>query len=301
MQAVIDSPVSSADEKALASLGRAIGARLEKGPLTDDEAPAKAMASIKSAISAPVSGSIGIAIAGAVLKAVENVESGFSFKSVFNGSALELNKMRWAYKDNILTEGFTSIVGNRGATEEQRALARLGLDIAYKDGYRKTMVNARAAIMDAIAHPLSGPVAGIIANAVISADRMGDSFDCSLMLYRGLDAISQNPDIPEPVRTIAEEGKKADPGDMIPDPIEERKAMLPFMKKIASVAGAEEEKEAERRKAEKREELQNFIDECENNEHPTVDVEKEYVHIDGIRLSRCSTEESLQGQEGVQS
>lgn len=101
------------------------------------------------------------------------------------------------------------------------------------------------------------------------------------------------------MRRIAEEGKKADIDDMIPDPIEERKAMLPFMKRIASVAESEEEKEAERRKAVRREELQSFIDECGRDEHPTVDVEKEYVHIDGIRLNRCSTEESRHEQQGA--
>ncbi|MGV8125032.1 MAG: hypothetical protein AB2L14_35235 [Candidatus Xenobiia bacterium LiM19] len=285
-QKILDSPARSQDEKILASFGRMIGGRLEKGSILDDESPAKAMGSIISAISAPLSGSIGSTVAKTALQALGNIGSGFTLKNVLNGNIMERNRLKWGYKDEILSKGFETIIESRSTSEDQKSLARLGLAIAYRDGYRKTMVNARAIVMDAIAHPLSGPVAGILARAILSAEREGDSFDSSLMLYRGLDEISTNSKVPDTVRKIAEEGKNADPGDMIPDPIEERKAMLPFMKKIASVAQVEEEREQERQKSVKREELQRFVEDCEKSEPLTVDVEQEYVQIDDIRLNR---------------
>jgi hypothetical protein len=88
------------------------------------------------------------------------------------------------------------------------------------------------------------------------------------------------------VREFAEKGKDAYDCPGIPDPIDEKNAFLPVMKKMPEEALKGEAGEALRKEHESRESLLQFADDALGNGPAALTVEEEFVDIDGVRIDR---------------
>jgi hypothetical protein len=285
-QSIEDSPLATRDEKALAALGKSLGVELAKGSVTDQESPALVMACVMGALANSMPGPLGNVVAQVSSQALDSLGLGITLKnclSFLKTGSLDLSKLKRDYAGEILNNGFSTILGNPLVTETEEALSKLGMEVSP--------LEAGASIMQALIHPLPGPIASVIARTALAAERRCDSFGSVHVLACGFSAIKENKDIPGAVRKYAEEGYSAHPDDFAPDPIEERKAMLPFMKGIPAIALQEAEKEVERKTAEEREELEEMIGDASRETAP-VDVEEDFIAIDGVRLDRHSSGES---------
>jgi hypothetical protein len=279
-QSINDSPLTTRDEKALASLGKSLVRELRAGTVADEESPVLAMSAVMDALAHSQPGPLGSIVAGISLSALDSMSLGMSVKnclSFLKTGTLGLSRLKKDYAGEILENGFTAILSNPRASKEEAALSQFGSALSP--------LEARAAVMQSILHPAGGPLASVIAQAALLAERRCDSFGSVHVLACGFSAIKDNREVPEAVRIRAEEGYSAHPDDFAPDPIEERKAMLPFMKDIPGLAVQEAEHEEVRRMTEEKQELETMIDDI-NREAAPVDVEDDFVNIDGVRLGR---------------
>lgn len=270
---ITGSPLTTDDEKALAALGKNI---CSAGPFSADGMEARAVEAVMGAIASSVSGTPGGIIACTALKAQNAVGGGLFAKG----------KSRWAYRDDILDKAFLAIQGNPRTSPNEKDLAKFGMDIAYSDGFSRTMAKARGTVLGTIARLSTGPIAAIIARTALDAHREGDSFEASTILYRGFESIASNKRVPTQVREFAEKGKAAYDCPGIPDPIDEKEAFLPVMKQMPIVALKGEEEEARQKEAEARKCLSQLAEQAFGERTGTLTVEEEFVDVDGVRIER---------------
>lgn len=285
--AIQSSPLTTEDEKALAALGKSI---CSGGPPSTDPMEVRALKAVMESIAVAASGTPGSIIAGAAVKAQDAV----------GGGLFEKGKSRWAFRDEILDKAFLAIQGSTRTSPDDKDLAGFGMDIAYSDGFSRTMAKARGIVLDAIARMSTGPIAAIIARTALSAQREGNSFEASTVLYRGFETIASNKRVPAPVREFAEKGKAAYDCPGIPDPIDEKEAFLPVMKELPDVALKAEEDEARRKEEESRESLSQFARDALKDRDSALTVEEEFVDIDGVRLHRQSGSRAQCGGDDYQ-
>ncbi|MDQ7823618.1 MAG: hypothetical protein RDV48_12535 [Candidatus Eremiobacteraeota bacterium] len=267
------SPVTTPDEKALAAFGKSI---CPVGAPSSEGMEARALEAVVESMTLAGAGTPGSIIACAALKAQDAV----------GGGLFSTGKARWAFRDEMLDKAFLAVQGSTRTSSDEKDIAKFGMDIAYKDSYSRTMAKARQVVLSAIAQPSSGPIAAVIAETALKAQREGDSFEAASILYRGFEAVASNKRVPAEVREFAEKGKNAYDCPGIPDPIDEKEAFLPVMKELPGAALKGEEAEARRKEAETRESLVELAEEALQERPAGLTVEEEFIDIAGIRLGR---------------
>ncbi len=281
---------ATADEKVLASLGDRFGEKIVFDSIIDARSPSQAMRSVLSAIAAQDRGPLSTVIARSTVQALGSfgkLESmGDLFNCIKNGAFNERAQARWLYKNDVLNKAFDAIDHHRGATAREKAISRFARDLGTDNHLSRDLVKTRASALDAIAHATPGPLGGVLASIVLTSEKSSDSFGSVAILHQGFASLEQHPDLPEEVKIVAREALKADTGEMIPDPIEERRLLVPFMEKIpvaAETAARREEEEAARQKKRQVDELRESL-----NPVPALDVvvEDDVMTIDGFSMKR---------------
>jgi len=284
---------ATADEKVLADLGDKFGEKIVFDSIIDARSPSQAMRSVLSAIAAQDRGPLSSVIARSTMQALGSFGRLESMSDLFNciknGAFKERADARWLYKNDVLNKAFDAIDRQRSATTREKAIVHFARDMGTDNHLSHDLIKTRATALDAIAHAAPGPLGGVLASIVLNSEKSSDSFGSVAILHQGFSSLEKHPDVPDEVKVVAREALKADTGDMIPDPIEERRLLRPFMEKIplaAEAAARREEEEAARERQRQVDELRESL-----NPVPVLDVvvEEDVMTIDGVSMKRNRT------------
>ncbi|MGV8119085.1 MAG: hypothetical protein AB2L14_04895 [Candidatus Xenobiia bacterium LiM19] len=211
LEKICANPNISSDEKSMANMGLDFG----DDYMYNDQA-ARIQSAVVKTLANPPSGPIGQVFARTTINA-------------YNSSSIE-----WKARRKIMEEGFDAIRENTGTSDDEKALAQMGLDFGDDYMYNDQAARIQSAVMEAIANPPSGTMAQILAKTTINAYNSG-SIEWKArrkIMEEGFQVILNNPKSSETDKTQAQVGIDVGKGFM-PDS-EAAEMRSDIMQKIAN-------------------------------------------------------------------
>jgi hypothetical protein len=182
---LVKSNETTEDEKAIAKMANAIA----KNTLNVQEHNRIAFP-IMRAISNSISGPVGVVLAQISLNAANNTEK-----------AESANKVLWS--------GYNAIINNPAATEDEKAIAKLGDNIANNTLNIQEHNRIAFPIMRSIAGSVGGPIGTVLAQVTHKAASNTEKAEsANQVIWAGYDAIINNPQSTEQQKAIAKFGDK---------------------------------------------------------------------------------------------
>lgn len=211
LEEIASNPNTSPDEKAMANMGLDFG----NDYMYNDQAAR---------------------IQGEVVKTLINQPTG-PVAQVFAKTALNAynsGSMGWEEARKIMREGFDAIIKNPGTSDDEKVIARMGLDFGDDYMYNDQSARIQAEAMKAIANPPPGTMAQVLAKTSINAYNSGSmQWEAARKIMKeGFQAILNNPKSSDTDKTLAQMG--IDVGkDSMPDS-DAAEMRLGIMQKIAN-------------------------------------------------------------------
>ncbi|MHC9542670.1 MAG: hypothetical protein AB9903_24435 [Vulcanimicrobiota bacterium] len=173
------------DEKVIATMG----VDFCYDYMYNDQA-ARAMASVMNTVSSSMPGPIGSVLAKATLNS-------------YNSGTIE-----WKDARKILKKGLETIASNPNTSNDEKAMANMGLDFGNDYMYNDQAARAQSIVVKTLVDPPSGPIAQVLAKTTLNSYNSGTIQwkDARKIIKEGLEAIIKNPGTSEDEKAIARMG-----------------------------------------------------------------------------------------------
>lgn len=198
----------------------------------------------------------------------------------------------WSEKKETLGDGFKAIVRDPLATQDEKALAKYGMQIAADRVKDATAAKAMLTVMEAIHSAAPGPVGSVIAKMSFDAAKEADNpSDRRDILHKGLHAVADNPGATEEEKERAGEAIEKCRGEKIIAPgvrgariviqaPTEDEALEICLRAIEEIKKPAESADAART------ELEHARERLSTDEHePAIEIHEGFVTIDGLTLN----------------